>query len=96
MAPDSPDISGPRVDVNFSVQPGPDGTPWVGIHVTHGLVTFVLVVSIPMANTMAERIPEGLRAAVTKATEADDQQVSKTIQTIPANALDELKKRMQP
>ena len=92
----SPDSLGPRVDVNFSVQPGPDGTPWVGIHVTHGLVTFVLVVSIPMATTMAARIPEGLQAAIAKATDADDQQVSKTIQTIPANALDELTKRMQP
>lgn len=55
------------VGVAVSVQPGPDGTPWVALHLSAGTSTYVVCVNPDGADMLAEQLPGGLRDAARKA-----------------------------
>ncbi len=87
--PNPGDVVAMPVTVQVAVQPGPDGTPMVGLHIQQGTVLFVAVMPPDAADMLGGSIGKGLTDA------ADQCRVvnGKKIVTAPANALDALNNR---
>lgn len=70
-----------NVTVATSIQQGPDGTNWVGIHINAPLVAFAVAVPVDSADTLAEQLPEMLRQTAKQARRANSGLV--IAQTLP-------------
>lgn len=59
----------PQVHVMWktSVQPGPDGTPWVGIEVNTPLSAFLVGIDIASAEKLKTDLPELIESAIVEA-----------------------------
>lgn len=84
-------VVGLALDWKLSIQPGPDGTRWVGVQIDGPMMSVVVAMPPKAAKELADNLPDALRSCSIEA----ERQNSPLLRA-PAGALDNLKRNMKP